>query len=109
MTTTDPRQATDAPALDLEVLAGLLRADGLEVDGSLAAVRVGRGQSNLTYLVSDESGHRWIVRRPPRGELLASAHDVLREHRILAALGDTSVPVPRVLGRYVDQIGRAHV
>jgi aminoglycoside phosphotransferase (APT) family kinase protein len=102
VTTTDPRQATDAPALDLEVLAGLLRADGLEVDGSLAAVRVGRGQSNLTYLVSDESGHRWIVRRPPRGELLASAHDVLREHRILAALGDTSVPVPRVLGRYVD-------
>lgn len=96
-----PGTATDV-ALDLDVLAALLRADGYEVQGGLVADRVGRGQSNLTYLVRDERGARWIVRRPPRGELLASAHDVLREHRILAALSDTDVPVPQVLGRYVD-------
>ena len=96
-----PGTATDV-ALDLDVLAALLRADGHEVQGDLVADRVGRGQSNLTYLVRDEHDARWIVRRPPRGELLASAHDVLREHRILAALSDTDVPVPQVLGRYVD-------
>jgi aminoglycoside phosphotransferase (APT) family kinase protein len=90
-------------ALDLGVLADLLRADGIDVIGSLAATRVGRGQSNLTYLVEDEAGSRWIARRPPRGHLLQSAHDVQRELRIMAALQDTDVPVPGVVGEYVDE------
>lgn len=89
-------------ALDLDVLAALLRSDGHAVEGHLVADRIGRGQSNLTYLVRDEGGRQWIARRPPRGELLASAHDVLREHKILAALAGTAVPVPQVVGRYVD-------
>jgi aminoglycoside phosphotransferase (APT) family kinase protein len=89
-------------ALDLDVLGALLRADGVEAVAPFSAVRVGRGQSNLTYLVEDAASSRWIVRRPPRGHLLDSAHDVLREHRILSALQDTGVPVPAVVGRYVD-------
>lgn len=89
-------------ALDLLVLADLLRGDGLVVDGPLKASRIGQGQSNLTYLVEDNHERRWIVRRPPRGKLLASAHDVLREDRILVALDGTGVPVPKAVARYVE-------
>ncbi len=71
-----------------------MRDHGLEVAGDLRLARVGFGHSNLTYIATDEDDHRWIVRRPPHGELLASAHDVEREYRILTALAGTDVPVP---------------
>jgi aminoglycoside phosphotransferase (APT) family kinase protein len=45
-------------------------------------------------LVDDTAGNRWVLRRPPLGELLPSAHDVAREHRVLSALTATPVPVP---------------
>jgi aminoglycoside phosphotransferase (APT) family kinase protein len=89
-------------ALDLAVLHELLRAEGIATAAPLTAQRVGKGQSNLTYLVSDAAGGRWIARRPPRGRLLDSAHDVLRESRILTALHGTRVPVPAVLGEFAD-------
>ena len=76
---------------------------GLPVSGPLSFQRIGIGQSNLTYLVTDTAGHRWVLRRPPLGTLLASAHDVAREARILSALGDTDVPTPRVYGLTRDQ------
>ncbi|MET8797717.1 phosphotransferase family protein [Nocardia sp. NPDC004568] len=84
--------------LDPVALAQWMRAQGAQVTGGLSAVRVGQGQSNLIYLLTDEAGARWIARRPPLGELLASAHDVAREYRILHALQDTDVPVPRLVG-----------
>ena len=70
----------------------------LEFVGPLSFQRIGLGQSNLTYLVRDDDGRRWVLRRPPLGQLLASAHDVAREARIMAALEDTGVPVPRIFG-----------
>lgn len=84
--------------LELDALAGWMRGRGLDVGGTISATRVGRGQSNLTYRLRDEEGRQWIARRPPLGELLASAHDVVREHRILSALQDTPVPVPTMVG-----------
>jgi aminoglycoside phosphotransferase (APT) family kinase protein len=60
--------------------------------------RIGLGQSNLTYLVRDVDDRRWVLRRPPLGQLLASAHDVAREARIMAALATTDVPAPQILG-----------
>jgi aminoglycoside phosphotransferase (APT) family kinase protein len=78
-------------------LAGL-PGSGITADGPLTLTRIGAGQSNLTYLASDPAGHRVVVRRPPQGHLTASAHDVLREGRIMAALADTDVPVPVVHG-----------
>ncbi|MFD3748023.1 phosphotransferase family protein [Nocardia sp. NPDC058633] len=71
---------------------------GLTVTGRLSFDRIGLGQSNLTYLVSDQDGHRWVLRRPPLGKLLSSAHDVVREARIMSALAGTDVPTPKVLG-----------
>jgi len=55
------------------------------------------GRSNLTFVVTDAGGRRMILRRPPLGPTLPSAHDVGREYRIVAALQDGAVPVPPAL------------
>jgi aminoglycoside phosphotransferase (APT) family kinase protein len=60
------------------------------------------GQSNLTFLGTDAAGTEFVLRRPPVGELLESAHDMSREYRIIKALGPTPVPVPETLGRCDD-------
>lgn len=60
------------------------------------------GRSNLTFEVTDAAGQRTVLRRPPLGHLLPTAHDVLREHRIIAALGPTPVPVPPALAACDD-------
>lgn len=56
------------------------------------------GRSNLTYKVTDAAGTTVVLRRPPTGNVLASAHDMVREHSIISAVGKTDVPVPRTLG-----------
>ena len=60
------------------------------------------GRSNLTYAVTGADGGRFVLRRPPLGEVLATAHDVAREHRIISAVGQTRVPVPDALGLCTD-------
>ncbi|MFC9502240.1 phosphotransferase family protein [Streptomyces sp. NPDC057002] len=59
------------------------------------------GRSNLTYLVTDGT-HRWVLRRPPLGTLTPTAHDMDREYRVMAALADTGVPVPRTVVSCAD-------
>lgn len=54
------------------------------------------GKSNLTYTVASEAGSV-VLRRPPLGNILPSAHDMRREHTVMAALAGTPVPVPRML------------
>ncbi len=56
------------------------------------------GRSNLTFRCEDATGNAYVLRRPPLGHVLESAHDMSREHRIVAAMADSSVPVPRCLG-----------
>jgi aminoglycoside phosphotransferase (APT) family kinase protein len=56
------------------------------------------GHSNLTFGVTDAKGSRYVLRRPPLGHVLASAHDMGREHRIIAALSHSNVPVAPALG-----------
>ena len=60
------------------------------------------GRSNLTFEVDDASGGRFVLRRPPLGHVLATAHDMAREHRIISAVGATAVPVPRALALCTD-------
>jgi aminoglycoside phosphotransferase (APT) family kinase protein len=60
------------------------------------------GRSNLTFIVTDGAGSRWVLRRPPLGHVLASAHDMGRERRIIAALQGSGVPVPGVVGMCDD-------
>ena len=57
---------------------------------------VSGGKSNLTYRVACDAGEV-ILRRPPLGHILPTAHDMVREYRVLTALDGTSVPVPRTL------------
>jgi aminoglycoside phosphotransferase (APT) family kinase protein len=64
---------------------------------------VAGGRSNLTYRVTDTAGHAWVLRRPPLGQVLATAHDMGREHRIISALAPTDVPVPPVVGLCTDE------
>ena len=61
------------------------------------------GHSNLTYKVTDAAGERFVLRRPPLGAVLATAHDMEREHRIISGVGQTDVPVPRALGLCEDE------
>src|SRR3954451_15747457 len=74
---------------------------GLNISDSVAPLtfdRVAGGHSCLTYIVSDGAGRRFVLRRPPLGHVLATAHDVVREHKIMDALWGTGVPVARMLG-----------
>ena len=61
--------------------------------GPLAFELIAGGRSNLTYKVVDANGTDFVLRRPPLGHVLATAHDMGREHRIISALGPTPVPV----------------
>jgi aminoglycoside phosphotransferase (APT) family kinase protein len=64
--------------------------------GRVTLTPIGDGHSNLTYALR-RGAERFVLRRPPHGPLPPSAHDVLREARLLAALGPTTIPVPEVL------------
>jgi aminoglycoside phosphotransferase (APT) family kinase protein len=61
------------------------------------------GHSNLSYRVEDAAGHRYVLRRPPLSFLMPSAHDVLRESRVMTALRSTPVPVPIVRAECRDE------
>lgn len=76
------------------------------IDGARAPFSfdlIAGGRSNLTYRVTDADGTRFVLRRPPLGHVLATAHDMAREFRIIAAVGSTTVPVPRALGLCTDE------
>ncbi|MFI1195607.1 phosphotransferase family protein [Micromonospora sp. NPDC020750] len=83
--------------LDLDRLAAYLGARRPELAAApLRAHLIAGGKSNLTYLLRS-GGHKVVLRRPPLGHVLATAHDMAREHRIISALAPTAVPVPEAL------------
>jgi aminoglycoside phosphotransferase (APT) family kinase protein len=84
-----------APLLVLEPLMSFLDEHGLG-EGEIEASPIGDGHSNVTYLI-ERGGSEMVLRRPPRPPLPPSAHDVLREARLLSALRDTPARVPDVL------------
>src|SRR5262245_21365351 len=95
-------EAQEIVGVDADAVSRWLSGLGIEFETPLSLRRIGLGQSNLTYRLTDRAGRAWVLRRPPLGHLLASAHDVRREARIIAALKDTDVPVPRILGVTAD-------
>lgn len=90
------------PGIDLESVTAWLDAnvDGLEAPYDFSLIEGGR--SNLTYMVTDRNGRCFVLRRPPLGHVLATAHDMAREHKIISAVGTTNVPVPQTLGLCSD-------
>lgn len=76
-----------------------------EIPGAVAPFTfslIAGGHSNLTYKVDAADGSTFVLRRPPLGHVLESAHDMAREHRIISAVGRTDVPVPATLGLCED-------
>ncbi len=90
------------PGLDLAAVLGWLGANtGDVIDQKATARLIAGGRSNLTYLL-DDGRRQVVVRRPPLGHVLATAHDMSREYRIIKALAGTAVPVPVALGLCTD-------
>ncbi len=81
--------------IDAEGLRRFLRDRKLGDAADLKIENISFGHSNEVHLVHFD-GKSWALRRPPRGPLLPTAHDVMREFRVLSALQDTPVPVPRM-------------
>ena len=94
-TTEDGQANSRPPLLVLDPLEAFLDAHGLG-QGEVHASPIGEGHSNVTYLIERGDG-QFVLRRPPRPPLPPSAHDVLREARLLGALADTPARVPAVL------------
>ncbi|MGH1504519.1 MAG: phosphotransferase family protein [Acidimicrobiales bacterium] len=101
--TSDSTSASTVRGIDVDAVSAWLDAN---IDGAQGPYRylllVG-GHSNLTYRVTDANGTDYVLRRPPLGAVLATAHDMAREHRIISGVGQTDVPVPRALGLCEDE------
>ena len=89
---------TDPVGIDVAAVAPWLEANVAGARGPFRFDLIAGGHSNLTYRVVGADGHPLVLRRPPLGHLLASAHDMGREHRIIAALAGTPVPVAPARG-----------
>jgi aminoglycoside phosphotransferase (APT) family kinase protein len=86
-----------APGLDGRAMDRFLRERIAGFSPPSTVRRFQGGQSNPTFLLTSASGHRLVLRRKPFGTLLPSAHAIEREYRVMAALGESAVPVPRAL------------
>ena len=81
--------------------AGIASWFATQIPGVVPPLRyelIAGGHSNLTFKVQDETDNVYVLRRPPLGQVLATAHDMEREHRGVSAVGQTEVPVPATLG-----------
>jgi aminoglycoside phosphotransferase (APT) family kinase protein len=92
---------TEVAGIDVAAVTRWI-AERAPVEPPLSFEVIQGGRSNLTYTVTDTAETRLILRRPPLHGVLESAHDMGREHRIIAALADTEVPVPPTLGYEPD-------
>ena len=90
------------PGIDSEPVTAWLDENIEEIQGPYDFSLIEGGRSNLTYMVTDRHGRRFVLRRPPLGHVLATAHDMAREHKIISAVGTTDVPVPKTLGLCAD-------
>jgi aminoglycoside phosphotransferase (APT) family kinase protein len=102
MTTVDSASA-GVTGINAEQVPDWLERNIPGVRGPFSFELIAGGRSNMTFGVTDAAGRRLVLRRPPMSHVLASAHDMGREHRIISALQDTPVPVPETLGYCEDE------
>jgi aminoglycoside phosphotransferase (APT) family kinase protein len=94
---------SELEGIDVGPVSAWLEAN---IDGATAPFEfafISGGRSNLTFAVTGADGRKLVLRRPPISHVLATAHDMGREHRIISALRDTPVPVPAALGYCEDE------
>src|SRR6201996_9489428 len=87
----------EGAAVPTEAVVGWLRRQGVDLVDPVEVDLISGGRSNLTYGLTGADGRKVVLRRPPFGHVLESAHDMSREWRFITALRDTAVPVPEVL------------
>ncbi|SNR25599.1 phosphotransferase family protein [Actinomadura mexicana] len=102
--TVDAELPAGVPGIDVPRLAAWLARE-LPGSGRISAIDlIAGGRSNLTYGITLDGGRRIVLRRPPLGHVLPTAHDMGREYRVLSALGrGTAVPVPVTLAFCDDE------
>ena len=84
--------------VDVPRVSEWLEANVAGVAGPFEFGFISGGRSNLTFSVTDANDRKLVLRRPPISHVLATAHDMGREHRIISALAPTDVPVPKAVG-----------
>jgi aminoglycoside phosphotransferase (APT) family kinase protein len=89
--------------VDLDRVTAWLAEHVPALKAPLRLTRIGGGQSNLTYRIDDDAGASAVLRRPPLGDILESAHDMGREHGVQAGLGTLDMPVPRMFALCQDR------
>ena len=93
---------TEIPGLDLVRLRTYLDTNASQLSGDLTATLIPGGRSNLTYFV--QAGEcEYVLRRPPLGHVLKTAHDMAREYRVISALSENAIPVPKSLHLCQDE------
>jgi aminoglycoside phosphotransferase (APT) family kinase protein len=96
-----PVLVDEVPGVQVPAVTEWFRTHVRQAQPPLRFDVIAGGHSNLTYRVTDSAGTCFVLRRPPLGHVLASAHDMSREHRIIHALAGSAVPVASALG-YCD-------
>jgi aminoglycoside phosphotransferase (APT) family kinase protein len=98
---TDSRD--DLAGVRVDAVSSWLEGNVADARGPFTFSPITGGHSNLTMTVTGADNRRFVLRRPPLGHVLASAHDMGREHRIISALQTSAVPVPQVAGLCTDE------
>ena len=98
-------EISDPPGLRLTSLADWMQSNivGFNASGTLQATLLAGGRSNISYKLTDASGSSWVLRRPPLGHIMPSAHDMGREFRVLSGLNSVSFPTPATRGYCEDE------
>lgn len=92
---------SDVPGIRYDAVSRFFAENVPGGDVPLTFTMISGGRSNLTYKV-EGGGRTWVMRRPPLGHVLPTAHDMAREFRVLSGLKDTDVPAPRPLALCED-------
>ena len=102
--TADSADTAEGPrGVDVPRVTEWFQAHAPEVEPPLDFELIAGGRSNLPFRVTDAADHAWVLRRPPLGQVLATAHDMSREYRVIPALRDTDVPVAPALAFCADE------
>ena len=98
-------EVTDPPGLRLEPLRCWMEESVPNFDAStpLQATLLAGGRSNISYRLTDASGSSWVLRRPPLGHIMPSAHDMGREFRVLSGLNKVLFPTPTTRAHCEDE------
>ena len=98
----DPHTAPAPEGIDTDAVTAWFAEHVASALPPLTFSLVEAGHSNMTFVVSDARRGRWVLRRPPLHNVLATAHDMGREHRAIAGLYPQGFPVPQPLGLCTD-------